>query len=412
MTVQNYESTSLMDGTIFWGLSNEYIFTTLKKTRSFYESKELTSIEKYVTPNPVIYDIGANIGNHTLYFSKYMNPETIYAFEPVPANFDLLQRNVESNNLNNVILHNVAVGKSRKKTSVKINKNNMGECRLYDDPEGDISVIPIDEGNYKRPNLVKIDVEGYELDVLQGMINILEKSSPTIWIEINENFNQVDHFLSELEYELVEKNNFNFIYVKVKDPTQRVSALINFKKNMVHQNNELTKDKWNLNNWLASSKEKISAYEKECNLERTKSTLSYRNFTNIAEHPLLGLSSSTTENEYYTTEEIHSIVSEITNKLNAIYLERDTLSTEIKVLSSTVEELESLLKQTKKDKQDLQTRLLGHIKAEKQLLYEIKNMHSYYQLLEARYLRIKNSLPGKILVPILRKYKYIKNKKR
>lgn len=104
MIKANFSSVTLSDGSIFWGIDDEYIFTVLKSGKQFYELRELDKFRKYVPSNPIIYDIGANIGNHTIYFKKYYDANKIYSFEPVPANFELLNKNIQENNLKNIEL--------------------------------------------------------------------------------------------------------------------------------------------------------------------------------------------------------------------------------------------------------------------------------------------------------------------
>ena len=89
-------------------------------------------IEEYKRPNfeinsnDVVIDIGAHIGLFTLYASQFCNEGTIYSFEPVKENYELLLENVKSNNLEQVRIFNLAVSNSNESIKLYINDDEAG----------------------------------------------------------------------------------------------------------------------------------------------------------------------------------------------------------------------------------------------------------------------------------------------
>ena len=161
-----------------------------------FEDNELNLIERYLSDNlndKVIIDLGANIGNHSLSFSKFS--KEVLAFEPNPFIFDLLKTNTKK--IKNIKIFNF--GASNKKTSIiaKIPKLNCGGGSLKLDKknskanqfyEAVFNLIPLDKIpvlKRKDIGLVKIDVEGHELHALKGMVSLLKKNKPIIVFEQN-----------------------------------------------------------------------------------------------------------------------------------------------------------------------------------------------------------------------------------
>lgn len=158
-----------------------------------------------------ILDIGANIGNHTLFFINECGVKKAYCFEPVPETFEILQKNIELNNLQNrVSLFNTAVGKAKGNATIShFSEDNMGGTCLSDDGNGNIQVISIDEIDIpEKVSFVKIDVEGFELNVVLGMIGFIKKHHPVFFIEIRGCFfKQINKIFTSFGYrgEVIEK---------------------------------------------------------------------------------------------------------------------------------------------------------------------------------------------------------------
>lgn len=207
----------LIDDTILFGFENDYITQVIEKTHTYYEEDILKKFSRYIDTEGIIYDIGANIGNHTAYFYRYFRPKYMYSFEPVKETYSVLEKNVQANTMHNIELFNVAVGVKEGKGSVQFVEGNMGGASINQDEHGDIQIINLDSMGLQVPTFIKIDVEGSEANVIQGMTEILKKSAPVIWIEIFKGkLNFVNNMLNELGYELVTRVEENCIYMKAE----------------------------------------------------------------------------------------------------------------------------------------------------------------------------------------------------
>lgn len=254
-----------LNGFTFFGFKDEYIFETVNKTNNFYEIKLLEKWKYFVPDNSIILDIGSNIGNHMLYWSK--NAKNIYAFEPENSNYELLCKNIESNNLEKITAVKKCVGKEKSFAKVSsIDKSNMGSTTFEYADDG-ISVIDIDsfvtENNIETIDFVKIDTEGFEVDVLKGSLKILEKFKPNIWIEVRtDTLEEVRKILTNLGYDLVDIDTFNFLFIQ-KDKLKDIKKITSDEILQSNMQNLEGKNNYYANylkakEWHKSSQEKVS----------------------------------------------------------------------------------------------------------------------------------------------------------
>lgn len=140
-------------------------------------------------------DIGANMGYYSLTAFK-VNPDIkIHAFEPQPNIFSVLSKNVSLNYLNEkVALHNCGLGSKKSVATMFIplftGSGGGSLANLHQDEgtprEVEVEVKVLDEylGSDSNPDLIKIDVEGFEYEVVSGGIELITQSKPTIVIEL------------------------------------------------------------------------------------------------------------------------------------------------------------------------------------------------------------------------------------
>lgn len=153
-------------------------------------------IRKHVAPGDTVYDIGANIGYVSLSLSKQVGAEgQVIAFEPVPRNIESFRHNIELNQIRNVRLMEVAASDRSGKETMRIAENLATASLLWhrNNPsatEVTVGTEPIDDlvdsGELRRPTFVKIDVEGAEGLVLQGMRRTIAAAKPVIFVECSE----------------------------------------------------------------------------------------------------------------------------------------------------------------------------------------------------------------------------------
>jgi FkbM family methyltransferase len=187
-------------------------------TCTFYDQSNLEKLETYLSDGAVILDLGANIGNHTVYFAKLPKTRKVYAFEPVKETFFILSKNIDINGLNSKVeLFNV--GLSDRKTKAKIENfpdNNIGGITIIDCEDGTLDVCRLDDIiiNENRIDLIKIDVEGHEVLLLKGAEDTIRKYKPVIFIEVTRyNSREVKRILEESHgYILAASSGYAHIY--------------------------------------------------------------------------------------------------------------------------------------------------------------------------------------------------------
>lgn len=147
-------------------------------------------------PGDVFVDVGANVGSWTLAAARAVGPQgLVIAVEPVPHMADALRRSARANRLANVRVAEVALAEAGGTRPFSVEHGNSGGSRLGlmdNDAEREFSAItvrtaPLDEvareHGLSRLDVVKIDVEGFESDVLAGAGGSLERFAPAIVME-------------------------------------------------------------------------------------------------------------------------------------------------------------------------------------------------------------------------------------
>lgn len=166
----------------------DHIFKILLSTKGFYEQKLLEATSLFLSPGDVIIDAGANIGNHSIFWALNSGCK-VFAYEPVPGIFDLLIENIVKNKLQRSIFpRRLALGATQGRAEIKsYDPNNIGATALTSNaPQGSIRVTDLDSELFctKDPvRLLKIDVEGFELEVIGGARKIILRDSPIILCE-------------------------------------------------------------------------------------------------------------------------------------------------------------------------------------------------------------------------------------
>jgi len=170
------------------------------------QEQEYEVLESMVGPGDWVLDIGANVGHYTARLSELVGVAgRVIAFEPVPATFELLASNVSRLQYLNVTTFNAAASNTSRIVAMSIPKLTSGLNNYYmanlDGPTADLHVlaIPVDGiGIPRNLKLVKIDAEGHEVAVIQGMWSLLERDHPILIVE--ESSPGIGSLLSSLGY--------------------------------------------------------------------------------------------------------------------------------------------------------------------------------------------------------------------
>lgn len=155
----------------------------------FYEMSELQRLTSIFPQGGTFVDIGANVGNHTLFAAKYLKAAKVIPFEPNPKAFDLLVQNVLVNGLSDIVdTTMLGVGVSDAQSggfAMQDRDRNLGGARMLAGA-GDLEVHRGDallEG--VCPDFIKIDVEGMEMQVLTGLSGVLDRCRPVLMVEVD-----------------------------------------------------------------------------------------------------------------------------------------------------------------------------------------------------------------------------------
>ena len=151
-----------------------------------YEIGTTRLLQEIIEPGMVVIDAGAHVGYFTLLAARQVGPHgKVYAFEPNPANYRLLRQNIEFNGYDNIVATQKAVSKSGGVAQLVLSSRDNGTHSLYSQglPNAEkisVDMISLDEfladEGWPKVDLVKMDVEGAELDVLEGMGRLLQMS--------------------------------------------------------------------------------------------------------------------------------------------------------------------------------------------------------------------------------------------
>ncbi|MEI7507999.1 MAG: FkbM family methyltransferase [Flavobacterium sp.] len=185
----------------------------------------LDLIKKYATKNYNLIDIGANIGIHSLTAATINNKIEVFSFEPEPTNFLSFIKNIGLNNIENIRPFRMGLGDVIGNNVLNVNKGwNKGKHSIkvnFDQNFNERIIIPVTKLNAFRDNIigenfiVKIDVEGFEREVIQGADEIFKKFDNCILIiELVTEINGIE-ICKEIITSLKEKN-FEHIY-KIDD---------------------------------------------------------------------------------------------------------------------------------------------------------------------------------------------------
>jgi len=159
-----------------------------------WAQQELDFFDLFLTENSNVIDVGANIGTHAVYFSRKCTNGNVIAIEPQIYIFEMLAANIVINGCYNAIpVHAGAASKAGVAKMVNINpfvehKINYGEFKVNNNTDNGVETNLVTLDRYidlNRFNLIKLDVEGLEVDVLDGAKKLLKAHQPYLYIEFN-----------------------------------------------------------------------------------------------------------------------------------------------------------------------------------------------------------------------------------
>ncbi|MFC2494678.1 MAG: FkbM family methyltransferase [Candidatus Absconditicoccaceae bacterium] len=152
--------------------------------KGYYEKGTSSYFCDNIKKGSVFLDIGANIGYYSLIASKKVGLDgRVIAFEPVKKNYEALLKNIEINSITNVSVFNFGLGNKEETSKIHLIDSDSGKSSIMVDYQGDIEQIQMKkfddldlDFDKSKVQFIKIDVEGYEFEVLKGMRNLLQEN--------------------------------------------------------------------------------------------------------------------------------------------------------------------------------------------------------------------------------------------
>lgn len=201
-------------------LKNDIVFNSEMSTGKVYEEDLIVNnIIPLFNPSRkyLFLDIGAHIGSHSIIYSKLLTNSKIMSFEPQSVIFNILNKNIHDNNINNCTIFNNAIGHKNMDTTMSkylydgydceieygVNKIlNYGGIGLGNSGEN-VKMVTIDSLGLDQCDYIKIDVEGAEILVLMGALNTITQFHPIIFYE------ETDKTITD---EMIQSMNIDFEY--------------------------------------------------------------------------------------------------------------------------------------------------------------------------------------------------------
>ena len=242
-----------------------------------YYNFEIDMIElfkNFININSVILDIGANIGLTSILFSEL--GKFVYSFEPVNETFTMLKNNLENTKKSNYKINNFALGSSNEILTINFNKSNKSNGFISNNNIIDysqemelnsqqIKVVKLDEFQieHSKIDFIKLDVEGFEKNVILGGKNKILNDKPIIVLELNPFCLNVFQRISVPDFIDFVKTVFPIVYA-VQDKTYLDLNKSNELSIVLHENIV-----------------KLKYFNIVCGFDKEQFTLFYQNYNNI-----------------------------------------------------------------------------------------------------------------------------------
>ena len=183
-------------------LSNDYLGSFVN-TEGMYEKDLLHELKRSLGSefnNKLFLDIGANIGNHSIFLASSF--EEVHSFEPNPDTLPILKHNINFNNIDNINVHQYGIGNENTELELHTPSFDLGKSSIFKEPvkyseQGNsyvlksrkVQIKKLDDIEYfknKKIGMIKIDIEGSEILALKGAKSVIEYNMPLIGVEVHQ----------------------------------------------------------------------------------------------------------------------------------------------------------------------------------------------------------------------------------
>ena len=184
------------------------------------ERYEINNIVKLLQPGDVCWDIGANLGFYACLFATLVKDQgRVVAFEPLASTRAFLERNIRLNGFRNVTIKNMALGDMPERRQIFLDHPDWAEgtVSLKSMQGAHAEVIDVDTidnlgAGLPAPDFIKIDVEGFQMEVLNGGKKFFSRSSPMVMAELRDGQGVMDEaqkFFHSHGYSIYEFHKFS-----------------------------------------------------------------------------------------------------------------------------------------------------------------------------------------------------------
>lgn len=189
-----------------------------------YEYDELMLMKRFLSKDAVVLDVGSNTGHHSLFFSRFA--KLVHAFDPYQKVIDVAEARIKENKIDNIFTHTFGLGdKDAIEAYYEPADYNQGVGSFVKGPDNfknnTINLIIkngdtfVESLNLNNIDLIKIDVEGYETEVLNGLQTIIAKHRPVVFFEFKKGSERFGSYSSVVSYF---PDKYDFYMIKANRP--------------------------------------------------------------------------------------------------------------------------------------------------------------------------------------------------
>lgn len=212
VVIENFDRTLKLKINTSWSMGFSIYWS------GFHEFHEFLFLNKFLKKDMVFVDIGANLGEYSLFAAKRLSSGKVLAFEPMPKMYVLLEENRALNQFENITIFKYGLSAQEDTLPIhEIENAHEGLSTFFpgDQKSRTITNVPlkvfdaeIDGFGVERIDFVKIDIEGSELSALKGAKKSIQKFKPLVMVEINQktygmagySIEDMFNFFAELSY--------------------------------------------------------------------------------------------------------------------------------------------------------------------------------------------------------------------
>lgn len=165
------------------GHEDDYICNSMWRSGHFYEEEMLVTLAQKYPVQKTIIDVGAHVGNHSVFFMNFMEYEEIHAFEPYEGNRQFLEFNLFGRTGTHV--HPFALSDKDGSGKMIHHETVLDHGSVHLVPGDEVQVLTLDHYDFTNVTLIKIDAEGFDVEVIKGGMNMIMRDLPTLVVELN-----------------------------------------------------------------------------------------------------------------------------------------------------------------------------------------------------------------------------------